>query len=215
MMKGRKLKIWIAILIDIDARLSAARARNSLSEFNDDTAIEEDLAALYLCLSPKKLGELRASGTGPAFIKPTERGSAGRNQPVSYVMGELRRWRLSMSAGSNLEVAKRQGLIGWISGVEPFWSTRKGMIAGSAFDRSADAWADSFLAATDGRMRVMWMSPREALGMLWDRVEKQSQFAGEYFAALETERVAVSAAISATEIASVMQLPPSVAARSG
>ena len=113
------------------------RMRSSLSELNDDTAIEEDLAALYLCVSVKKLGELRANGGGPLFVKPTDPKAAGRNQPVSYVLAELRKWRASMSATSNLQVAKRQGLLGWVSAVEPFWMD----LGGSSCSRKR--WKDS------------------------------------------------------------------------
>ncbi|WP_426105468.1 hypothetical protein [Massilia sp. TSP1-1-2] len=59
----------------LDERLRMARARNELSALEDETAVEEDLAALYLCMSAKKLGELRAKDGGPKFIKPTEANS--------------------------------------------------------------------------------------------------------------------------------------------
>lgn len=82
--------------------------RNELADLHDDTAVREDLAALYLCVSVKKLAELRSNGGGPEFVKIQDPKAFGRNQPVSYVMGELRKWRKTMSANSNLQVVRRQ-----------------------------------------------------------------------------------------------------------
>ncbi|UUZ47508.1 hypothetical protein LP420_30345 [Massilia sp. B-10] len=153
---------------NLDERLRMARMRSSLSELNEDTAVEEDLAALYLCVSVKKLGELRANGGGPVFVKPTDPKAAGRNQPVSYVLGELRKWRASMSASSNLEVAKRQGLLGWVSVIEPFWMDLRNRVIGPALDQNDEQWPGLFSQALEGLVRVAWMSPRDAAARTLD-----------------------------------------------
>ena len=191
----------------LDQRIAIAKARNELAAFDDDTAIEEELAALYLCVSPKKLGELRANGGGPVFVKPQDPRAAGRNQPVSYVMAELRKWRDSMSAGSNLEVARRQGLVGWISGVEPFWTDRDGALLGAALDQSGDDWADFFLQAVARAVDVVWMSPRDALMRRWKRAAPHAQMVHAYKAELDHDGYAAFAALEATEVAAEMAAP--------
>jgi hypothetical protein len=187
-------------LDSLDQRIAKAKARNELAAFDDETAIEEELAALYLCVSPKKLGELRSSGGGPVFIKPQDPKAAGRNQPVSYVMSELRKWRESMSAGSNLEVARRQGLVGWVSGIEPFWANRGGALLGSALDQSAEGWPDMFLEASVRTVDIVWMSPRDALMSRWAKASAHTEFADEYRAALSAERSAILASLERTEL---------------
>lgn len=184
----------------LDHRIAIAKARNELAAFNDDTAIEEDLAALYLCISPKTLGELRSGGGGPVFIKPRALKAAGRNQPVSYAMGELRKWRESMSAGSNLEVARLQGLVGWVSGVEPFWADRQGALLGSALDQSADNWPDLFVKALARTVSVVWASPRDALMLQWAAAPAHAEFADEYRSALGAEQSAILASLERTEL---------------
>lgn len=184
----------------LDQRIAIAKARNELAAFNDDTAIEEDFDALYLCMSPKTLGELRSGGGGPVFIKPRALRAAGRNQPVSYSMGELRKWRESMSAGSNLEVARLQGLVGWVSGVEPFWADRQGALLGSALDQSADDWPDLFVKVLARTVSVGWASPRDALMLRWAAAPAHAEFADEYRAVLEAEQSAILASLERTEL---------------
>lgn len=185
----------------LDDRLRIARMRSSLSELNDDTGIEEDLAALYLCVSVKKLGELRANGGGPVFVKPTDPKAAGRNQPVSYVLAELRKWRESMTASSNLEVAKRQGLLGWVSVIEPFWMDLQNRVIGPALDQNDEQWPGLFSQALEGLVRVAWMSPRDALRERWTNVESHLTLVAEFNLVLDGEKFAALAAVEATEIA--------------
>ena len=175
--------------------------RSSLSELNDDTAIEEDLAALYLCVSVKKLGELRANGGGPLFVKPTDPKAAGRNQPVSYVLAELRKWRASMSATSNLQVAKRQGLLGWVSAVEPFWMDLGGSVIGPAIYQVDEQWPELFSQAMERLVRVAWMPPRDALRERWASVAPQLSMANEFLVVLDGEKFGILAAVEATELA--------------
>ncbi len=189
-----------------------ARSRNELSALEDETAVEEDLAALYLCMSAKKLGELRAKDGGPVFIKPTEANSIGRNQPVSYAMGELRKWRASMSAASNLEVAKRQGLLGWVSAVEPFWMDLSGSVIGPAIDQTEERWPELFSQAIEGIVRVAWLSPRDALRERWNATEPHLSMANEFLLVLDGEKFAALAAVEATELALVLMEQPSAAA---
>lgn len=185
----------------LDERLRMARSRNELSALEDETAVEEDLAALYLCMSTKKLGELRAKDGGPVFIKPTEANSIGRNQPVSYAMGELRKWRASMSASSNLEVAKRQGLLGWVSAIEPFWMDLQNRVIGPALDQADERWPGLFSQALEGLVHVAWMSPRDALRERWASVDPQMRMVSEFNLVLDGEKSAALAAVEATDLA--------------
>lgn len=185
----------------LDERLRMARARNELSALEDETAVEEDLAALYLCMSAKKLGEMRSKEGGPVFIKPTEANAIGRNQPVCYAMGELRKWRESMSASSNLEVAKRQGLLGWVSGIEPFWMDLQNRVIGPALDQNDEQWPGLFSQALEGLVHVVWMSPRDALRERWTTVDPQMRMVSEYKLVLDGEKFAALAAVEATELA--------------
>lgn len=189
---------------DLDERLRAAKARNEIAVFNDDTAIEEDLAALYLCVSPKKLAELRGNGGGPQFVKAQDPKAAGRNQPVSYVMGELRKWRKVMSAGSNLEVARRQGLVSWVVNEEPFWCTKSDLVICSAMDQSDSEWAGRFINAISCDQKVRWLPPQKALELVWAEPEIQNNFAEDYFETLINAKECVLASIARSSVAQAL-----------
>ncbi len=185
--------------IDISV-LDKLRFRSELSKLDDDTALEEEHAALYLAVSPKKMAEWRANGGGPKFIKPQDPKATGRNQPVSYVMRELRRFRASMEAGSNLEVARRHGLAGWVSGVEPFWADSSRRILGSALDETAGDWVELFFKAARKEIWVEWWSPREAANMTWVNPIHHKAFVEGYLTLLQREASAIKKCLVASEV---------------
>jgi hypothetical protein len=171
-------------LNELIERLKIAAQRDAIGIFNDDTAIEEDLAALYLCVSSKTLGEWRGSGCGPVFVKPQQPKATGRNQPVSYVMKELRIWREQMSATSNLQIARRQGLVSWTSVEEAFWLSQSEQIINSAIDQSESDWADRFVDALTNKILVRWMTPQRALELTWEDPNRHNEFAAEFISVL-------------------------------
>lgn len=184
-------------MTDINALLIAAKTRNALSELDDDTGVEEHLAALYLCLSPKEMGELRAIGGGPVYVQPP-RVLVGCGHPVSYVMRELRAWRLARSAGSDSEIARRYGVAGWATGLEPFWLDSAGLIIAPAMDHDPEDETGKFLKTVSGKARVDWMTKLDALGRRWNSVEAHSELVDQYLAVQNGERAAVLGALEAT-----------------
>jgi hypothetical protein len=171
-------------LNELNERLKIAAQRDAIAIFNDDTSIEEDLAALYLCVSTKTLGEMRGNGGGPVFVKPQQPKATGRNQPVSYVMKELRIWREQMSASSNLQIAHRQGLVSWTSVEEPFWLSQSEQIINSAIDQNQSDWADRFIDALTNKILVRWMTPQRALELVWQNPDIHNKFAAEFISVL-------------------------------
>jgi len=99
-------------------KMEEARARAEISTWCDDTTLDTELAALYLCMSVKKLEELRSQsrragfeGSGsPSMIKIIDAKARGQNQPVQYKLGELRRYQAANTSASTFEAAVAAGL---------------------------------------------------------------------------------------------------------
>lgn len=102
----------------LSKKMEEARARSEIAGWHDDTTLDTELAALYLCMSVKKLEELRTqsvrasrAGSGsPAMIKIFDAGAVGQNQPVLYKLGELRRFQQANTSNSSFDAAVAAGL---------------------------------------------------------------------------------------------------------
>jgi hypothetical protein len=84
----------------------------------DTATLPADLAALYLCISPAQLADLRKSkrpergaGNGPSIIKPVEGGPAGPKDPVLYQLGTLREYAKAHTAPSAFDTALNPGML--------------------------------------------------------------------------------------------------------
>jgi len=179
--------------------------RDAISKLHDDTVVEEGVAAIFLKVTLKVLKGLRAEDGGPLFIKVAAKRSKGRNQAVTYEMGELRRFRASQKYSSTLEVARRQGLLGWVSGIEPFWATPEKSIIDSAVNQDAPEWEAMFCKAARSEIQILWISPREAIGATWAGAGKHRAFADEYLELLRNEAAGVSASVEASELSESME----------
>jgi hypothetical protein len=127
------------------------------------------------------------------------------NQAVGYEMRELRRFRESKKYSSTLEVARRQGLLGWVNGIEPFWAASDKSIIDSAMNQDAPEWEALFCKAARSEIQILWISPREAIGATWARAEKHRAFADEYLELLRNEAAGVSASVEASELGESME----------
>ncbi|WP_426105465.1 hypothetical protein [Massilia sp. TSP1-1-2] len=105
-----------------------------------------------------------------------------------------------MSASSNMEVAKRQGLLGWVSAIEPFWTDLQHRVIGPALDQNDEQWPELFSQAVEGLVRVAWLSPRDAVRERWTSVESHRTMVGEFNLVLDAEKRGALARLEATEL---------------
>ena len=211
----------------LDQMLAEARIRDELAGMNDDTALPEELAAIYLGVSVAELAELRkpskvakaAAGSKapdqpkPArlkMIKPIREGAVGQNQKVSYKLAALREFQLSNTVESSFEAAVNAGLYGFVSIHAPFFALPESRsdrsrvtILGTAWDRADPEWPLRFNDALDGKLRVVWLTPAAAASSRWTALKAHKAFSKPWLAALKVERQAVSAALEGTEISEV------------
>ena len=97
----------------LEQMMAEARHRAELAAMPDDTTLPAELAALYLCISTKQLGELRKSipasqarkGSRLRMIKLVDRSAIGMNQPVTYKLGDLRAFQNACSGHDTFEVS--------------------------------------------------------------------------------------------------------------
>jgi hypothetical protein len=116
----KRVKTGGRVVKPLAKKMEEARARAEISTWCDDTTLDTELAALYLCMSVKKLEELRSQsrragieGSGsPSMIKIIDAKARGQNQPVQYKLGELRRYQAANTSASTFEAAVAAGLYG-------------------------------------------------------------------------------------------------------
>lgn len=111
----------------------------------DTATLPAELAALYLCMSPAQLADLRKSkrpdgraGNGASIIKPVESGAAaGPKDAVLYKLGILRDFAKSHTAPTAFDTALDSGLPGWVSAKLPFFAEREPRVKRAAACSSA------------------------------------------------------------------------------
>lgn len=211
----------------LDQMLAEARIRDELAGMNDDTALPEELAAIYLGVSVAELAELRKPSKGakaaagpkdtdrpkPArlkMIKPIREGAVGQNQRVSYKLAALREFQLSNTVESSFEAAVNAGLYGFVSIHAPFFAQAekrsdrgRATLLGKAWDRSDPDWARRFSDVFEGKLRVVWLTPAAAASSRWAILKAHKAFSKPWLAALKVEGQAIRAALEATEISEV------------
>ena len=79
---------------------------------------------------------------------------------------------------------------------------RQGLVIAPARYHEESHWEEYFLRALTDELRVDWLTPRDALGRRWKRVESHSELVRQYNALLDAERFAAFTALEDTEIAS-------------
>ena len=192
----------------------------------DTATVPAELAALYLCMSPAQLAELRKSkrpdgraGNGASVIKPVEGGAAaGSKDPVLYRLGTLREFARSNTAPTAFDTALDSGLTGWMSARLPFFAEReprskrgRRVLIGGAWDRTAPLREQRFAALAKGRIRFTSLTCAEAAASLWADVASHSAFAEKGLALLRSETEAIEAALAATGQLAAASDPDAVA----
>lgn len=192
-------------LDELERDMQLAELRSRLSALSDDTLLSEQLACVYLNISPKQLKNLRIAD-GPEFFKPITEGAEKANMSASYDLGMLRRWKREHTFKDNRDVAKRSGISKWLGEPEPFFAEDFGRskfsILAHANDTSRDDWGDRLASAIEGgSVHVEWLVPAEAAASRWSDASTHKQFAGKYLAELDAERGRIYDALSASDLA--------------
>ncbi|MBT2334009.1 hypothetical protein J7E49_08840 [Variovorax paradoxus] len=179
----------------------------------DTATLPAELAALYLCMSPAQLADLRKSkrpegraGNGSAVIKPVEGGAAaGPKDAVLYKLGTLREFAKSHTAPTAFDTALDSGLPGWVSAKLPFFAEReprvkrgRRLLIGGAWDRADPLREKRFVDLAKGRIRFASLTCSEAAASLWADVASHSAFAEKGLALLRSETQAIEASLAAT-----------------
>jgi hypothetical protein len=178
----------------------------------DSATISAELAALYLCMSPAQLADLRKSkrpdgraGNGANIVKPVEGGAGGQHQPVRYQLGVLRDFAKTHTAPCAFDAASNPGMLGWASAKLPFFAeleprVKRGrrVIIGGAWDRSDPLREKRFMDLAQGRIRFTSLTCFEAATSLWADVASHGALAEKGLALLRSETQAIEASLAAT-----------------
>ncbi|AGU50788.1 hypothetical protein VAPA_1c37060 [Variovorax paradoxus B4] len=192
----------------------------------DTATLPAELAALYLCMSPAQLADLRKSkrpdgraGNGPPIVKPVESGAAaGPKDPVLYKLGALRDFAKSHTAPTAFDTALNSGLPGWVSAKLPFFAEReprvkrgRRVLIGGAWDRADPLREKRFNDLAKGRIRFTSLTCAEAAASLWADVASHRAFAEKGLALLRGVTQAIEAALADTGLLAAASDPDAVA----
>lgn len=178
----------------------------------DTATLPAELAALYLCMSPAQLADLRKSkrpegraGSPPSVIRPVDGGATGPKDAVLYQLGTLRDFAKAHSAPSAFDTALNSGLAGWVSAKLPFFAEReprikrgKRVLIGGAWDRADPLREQRFVELAKGRIRFASLTCAEAAASLWADVASHTAFAEKGLSLLRNETQAVEEGLAAT-----------------
>ena len=166
----------------------------------------------------KAAGRTRAKKSDPEDDKPkglrmiklAEKGAIGSNQPVTYLMGDLKKFQKENSGYGTFEVRLASaGLLGWVSEPMPFFASpepdRKGrpVIQGKGWGMDIKAREKLVASTLAGQTRCIWMTPAEAIHALWAKESEHKKFAKPWFALLKEEAGAAKASIDRTAMRAV------------
>ncbi|RIX72454.1 hypothetical protein [Acidovorax cavernicola] len=177
----------------------------------DTATLPADLAALYLCMSPAQLADLRKSkrpdgrpGNGPSVIQPVE-GTGGAKAPALYQLGTLRTFAKAHAAPSAFDTALNTGMLGWVSAKLPFFAEReprtkrgKRVLIGGAWDRADPLREQRFVALAKGRIRFTSITCAEAVSSLWADVASHRALADKGLALLSRETQVIETSLAET-----------------
>lgn len=188
----------------------------------DTATVPAELAALYLCMPPAQLADLRKSkrpdgraGNGASIIKPVE---GGAKDPVLYQLGTLRGFAKTHTAPTAFDTALDSGLPGWVAARLPFFAEReprikrgRRVLIGGAWDRADLLREKRFADLAKGRIRFTSLTCAEAAASLWADVASHSALAEKGLALLRRETEAIEAALAATGQLAAASNPDAVA----
>ncbi|QDL55006.1 hypothetical protein [Rhodoferax aquaticus] len=169
-----------------------------------------DDAAKAAGRKPKPSDDQDAKPKGLRMIKIAEKGAIGSNQPVTYLMGDLRRFQKENAGYSTFEVKLASaGLLGWVSQPVPFFASPKTDRRGrhtlhcKGWGMDLPEMEKLCVAAHFGKLRCVWLTPVQAVHSIWLKESEHKKFAKPWLAILKGEVNEVKASIEATEIAAV------------
>ena len=191
----------------------------------DTATLPAELAALYLCMPPAQLADLRKSkrpekggSTGPSTIRPVEGGPSGPKDPVLYQLGTLRDYAKAHTAPSDFDTALNSGMLGWVSAKLPFFAEReprikrgKRVLIGGAWDRADPLREKRFIDLAKGRIRFTSLTCAEAATSLWADTASHAAFAEKGLALLKAETQAIEASLAATRDLAAASTPDAAA----
>ncbi|OYU45646.1 MAG: hypothetical protein CFE44_06450 [Burkholderiales bacterium PBB4] len=220
----------LAVLHDdtaVEAELAAFYLILSMSQLRelrkDKLPSEEDKKAARLAkaseAAAKAAGRTKSKQPDPdegkpkglRMIKITEKDAIGTNQPVTYLMGDLRRFQKEHAGYGTFEVAlAAAGILGWVSQPYPFFAApkpdRKGrpILDAKGWGMDVEERERRVKAALEGSVRCVWLTPAEALHCLWSNESEHRKFAKPWLALLKEEASATKASIERTAISAVV-----------
>ncbi len=191
----------------------------------DTATLPAEFAALYLCMSPAQLADLRKSkrpdgraGNGPPVIRPVEGGAAGPKDPLLYTLGTLRSFAKAHTAPTAFDTALNSGMLGWVSAKLPFFAeleprVKRGrrVLIGGAWDRADPLREKRFAELAKGRIRFTSLTCAEAAASLWADVASHSALAEKGLALLKSETQAIEASLAATAALAAASNPAAAA----
>lgn len=209
---------------DLSQMLEETRVRSELAAMHDDTTLPAELAAIYLCISVKQLGELRkrlpersskgsknAAGEPPKkglkMIKLSDKEAIGTNQPVTYKLGDLRAYQESHSGYDTFETSLASGILGWVTERCPFFalpgkSKNDPQLVRPAWDFGVDVAAkEEFIGkALNGTLQCLWMPPAAAASSVWTSKSAHDKFALRWLKLLHSAEGDCKRALEGTAI---------------
>lgn len=207
----------------VEASLAAFYLIISMSQLRELRATklpsEEDKKAARLAkaaeAAAKAAGRAKAKSTteveekprGLRMIKIAEKGAVGLNQPVTYLLGDLRKFQREHAGYDTFEARlASNGLLGWVSEPAPFLAEPKSDGKGRPVLRSkgwgfdAPAREKNLASILSGEARCVWMPPAEAIHCVWTKESEHKKFAKPWLALLKDERHAAEASIERSSI---------------
>ena len=158
----------------------------------------------------KSTEEVEEKPKGLRMIKIAEKGAVGSNQPVTYLLGDLRKFQLEHAGYDTFEVTlAANGLLGWVSEPAPFLASpkpdRKGrpVVMAPAWSLGLDAREKRLGEIMAGKARCVWLTPAEAVHCVWANESEHKKFAKPWLALLKDERQAAKASIERSALFSI------------
>lgn len=206
----------------VDSELAAFYLMTSMSQLRehrkDQLPSEEDKKAARLekladaaakaaGRTRKKPVEEEAPKKGLRMIKLAEKGAIGSNQPVTYKMGDLRKFQDECSGYTTFDtLLASSGIVGFATHSVPFFAApkpdRKGrpVLQCKGWGLDLPKREKLLVRAVSGEIRCVWLTPSEALQSLWTSESEHRKFSKPWVALLKQEIGAAKAAIDRTAI---------------
>jgi hypothetical protein len=210
---AKKAKTGGRVVKTVEQKMAEGAMASQISGWHDDTTLDEELAAIYMGVSKKKLEELRLAEEAKEdksarleIIKIISKGAKGQNQPVQYKLGRLREYQKKHTYSSSFEAAIAAGMAAWCSVSQPFFAEleqrrRVATLVAPAWDSKRKGRETLFERHAKGELRMVWMTAQDASSSRWSKLSAHKSFAKTGKDMLRKELSAIKAAIVGTDLA--------------